>query len=161
MATSSCPPPGPRPASPTVPDCEEAAELEGGQGWQPGRRMGSLSRDEKIVDEMNLPLTVHDIIHRPMEVNTIVYKRKNVHFMPGLLTLCTARDGVVNMLYLLYFCVQEFNDILTRCSVTEETINICRDIRRRGKNKVGRVCQVSVTTFLYEVVLSDSSSELP
>merc|ERR1719347_1456455 len=46
---------------------------------------------------MNIPCSVEDIIHRPME---------------------------------------EFNDILTRCSVTEETINICRDIRRRGKNKI-------------------------
>ena len=46
---------------------------------------------------MNIPCTVEDIIHKPME---------------------------------------EFNDLLSRYSVSEEIINICRDIRRRGKNKV-------------------------
>ena len=58
---------------------------------------GSLSRDEKLVQEMNIPCSVEDIIHKPME---------------------------------------EFNDILSRFSVSEEVINVCRDIRRRGKNKV-------------------------
>ena len=56
-----------------------------------------MSRDEKLVLEMNIPCSVEDIIHKPME---------------------------------------EFNDILSRHSVSEEVINICRDIRRRGKNKV-------------------------
>ena len=32
--------------------------------------------------------------------------------------------------------MEEFNDILSKHSVSEEIINICRDIRRRGKNKV-------------------------
>jgi len=58
---------------------------------------GGLSRDEKLVSEMNIPCTVEDIIHKPME---------------------------------------EFNDLLSRYSVSEEVINICRDIRRRGKNKI-------------------------
>lgn len=58
---------------------------------------GGLSRDEKLVSEMNIPCTVEDIIHKPME---------------------------------------EFNDLLSRYSVSEEIINICRDIRRRGKNKI-------------------------
>ena len=57
-----------------------------------------MTRDEKLVLEMNIPCSVEDIIHKPME---------------------------------------EFNDILSRHSVSEEVINICRDIRRRGKNKVG------------------------
>lgn len=56
-----------------------------------------LSRDEKLVMEMNIPFTVEDIINKPME---------------------------------------EFNDILSKHSVSEEIINICRDIRRRGKNKI-------------------------
>ena len=32
--------------------------------------------------------------------------------------------------------MEEFNDLLTSHSMTEEQISICRDIRRRGKNKV-------------------------
>ena len=56
-----------------------------------------LSRDQKLVMEMNIPFTVDEIINKPME---------------------------------------EFNDILSKHSVSEEIINVCRDIRRRGKNKV-------------------------
>ena len=32
--------------------------------------------------------------------------------------------------------MEEFNDLLTRHTMTEEQISLCRDIRRRGKNKV-------------------------
>lgn len=59
--------------------------------------MSSMSRDEKLVLEMQIPFTVEEIIHKPME---------------------------------------EFNDILSKHSVSEDIINICRDIRRRGKNKI-------------------------
>lgn len=59
---------------------------------------GAISRDEKLVQEMNIPCSVEEIISKPME---------------------------------------EFNDLLSRHSVSEEVINVCRDIRRRGKNKVG------------------------
>ena len=57
-----------------------------------------MSRDEKLVQEMNIPCSVEEIISKPME---------------------------------------EFNDLLSRHSVSEDVINVCRDIRRRGKNKVG------------------------
>ena len=66
----------------------EEEALEGGSG---------LSRDQKLVMEMNIPFTVEEIINKPME---------------------------------------EFNDILSKNGVSEEIINVCRDIRRRGKNKV-------------------------
>ena len=66
----------------------EEDALEGGSG---------LSRDQKLVMEMNIPFTVEEIINKPME---------------------------------------EFNDILSKNGVSEEIINVCRDIRRRGKNKV-------------------------
>lgn len=56
-----------------------------------------ISRDEKLVQDLNIPCSVDEIIHKPME---------------------------------------EFNDILSKHSVSEEVINICRDIRRRGKNKI-------------------------
>ena len=32
--------------------------------------------------------------------------------------------------------MEEFNDLLSSKDITEEQINTCRDIRRRGKNKV-------------------------
>ncbi|XP_023340030.1 transcription factor NF-E2 45 kDa subunit [Eurytemora carolleeae] len=32
--------------------------------------------------------------------------------------------------------MDEFNDLLSRHDLTEEQLNLCRDIRRRGKNKV-------------------------
>jgi hypothetical protein len=32
--------------------------------------------------------------------------------------------------------MEEFNDLLTRHTMTEEQTALCRDIRRRGKNKV-------------------------
>ena len=40
--------------------------------------------------------------------------------------------------------MEEFNDILSKHSVSEEIINICRDIRRRGKNKVREFTGVSL-----------------
>ena len=35
--------------------------------------------------------------------------------------------------------MEEFNELLTRHSMTEEQMSLCRDIRRRGKNKVNIV----------------------
>ena len=32
--------------------------------------------------------------------------------------------------------MDEFNDLLSKRELTEEQLNLCRDIRRRGKNKV-------------------------
>ena len=56
--------------------------------------------------DMRIPLTVREIIEKPME---------------------------------------EFNDLLTRKDITEEQINTCRDIRRRGKNKVrGEIISMSL-----------------
>jgi nuclear factor erythroid 2, invertebrate len=33
--------------------------------------------------------------------------------------------------------MDEFNDLLSKHEMTEEQLTLCRDIRRRGKNKVG------------------------
>jgi hypothetical protein len=67
----------------------EEDESESSSSYQ-----GRLSRDERLVNDMRIPLTVRKIIEKPME---------------------------------------EFNDLLTRKDITEEQINICRDIRRRGR----------------------------
>ena len=34
--------------------------------------------------------------------------------------------------------MDEFNDMLSKNELSEDQLNVCRDIRRRGKNKVGR-----------------------
>jgi hypothetical protein len=34
--------------------------------------------------------------------------------------------------------MDEFNDMLSKEDLSEEQLNICRDIRRRGKNKVAK-----------------------
>ena len=36
---------------------------------------------------------------------------------------------------IIYSSMEEFNNLFASHDVTEEQINICRDIRRRGKNK--------------------------
>ena len=33
--------------------------------------------------------------------------------------------------------MDEFNDMLSKNELSEDQLNVCRDIRRRGKNKVG------------------------
>ena len=45
--------------------------------------------------------------------------------------------------------MEEFNDLVTGQPFTEEQINICRDIRRRGKNKVIHLIKLGFTFFLY------------
>jgi hypothetical protein len=76
----------------------EEEESESSSSYQ-----GRLSRDERLVKDMRIPLTVKEIIEKPME---------------------------------------EFNDLLTRKDINEEQINICRDIRRRGKNKVRNILKL-------------------
>jgi len=41
-----------------------------------------------------------------------------------------------NVKTLIALPMDEFNDLLSKNDLTEEQLNICRDIRRRGKNKV-------------------------
>ena len=41
--------------------------------------------------------------------------------------------------------MDEFNDMLSKEDLTEEQLNICRDIRRRGKNKVIQFLWSNVT----------------
>ena len=42
----------------------------------------------------------------------------------------TSTQDIVNL------PMDEFNDLLSKRELTEEQLNLCRDIRRRGKNKV-------------------------
>lgn len=49
-----------------------------------------------------------------------------------------ARDAGINFTIdqIVGLPMDEFNDLLSRHELTEEQLNMCRDIRRRGKNKV-------------------------
>ena len=39
--------------------------------------------------------------------------------------------------------MDEFNDLLSKHELTEEQLTLCRDIRRRGKNKVSWMKRLS------------------
>ena len=54
--------------------------------------------------------------------------------------------------------MDEFNDMLSKEDLTEEQLNICRDIRRRGKNKVVMVMLLYVPSVINIVI--GGSSEL-
>ena len=41
---------------------------------------------------------------------------------------------------IIHTSMEVFNDLVCKQDVTEEQMNICRDIRRRGKNKVSFPC---------------------
>ena len=43
--------------------------------------------------------------------------------------------------------MDEFNDLLSKHELTEEQLTLCRDIRRRGKNKVRPSCRIFLETF--------------
>merc|ERR1719334_2434869 len=49
-----------------------------------------------------------------------------------------ARDAGIhlNVKDIVNLPMDEFNDLLSKHELTEEQLNLCRDIRRRGKNKV-------------------------
>ena len=42
------------------------------------------------------------------------------------------------------FPMDEFNDLLSKRELTEEQLNLCRDIRRRGKNKVSDISDQNI-----------------
>ena len=44
--------------------------------------------------------------------------------------------------------MDEFNDLLSKRELTEEQLNLCRDIRRRGKNKVMVMAKMQVVVML-------------
>ena len=49
--------------------------------------------------------------------------------------------------------MDEFNDLLSKRELTEEQLNLCRDIRRRGKNKVMVMAKVQVLLLLLLLVV--------
>ena len=69
--------------------------------------VAACSRDEKKARKMQLPFSVADIIHSPVET---------------------------------------FNDMLTKYKLSEAQLQLMKDIRRRGKNKVSLVRESSSMT---------------
>ena len=49
--------------------------------------------------------------------------------------------------------MDEFNDMLSKNELSEDQLNVCRDIRRRGKNKVW-------TSILHRYIRNSSTSPL-
>ena len=58
--------------------------------------------------------------------------------------------------------MDEFNDLLSKHELTEEQLTLCRDIRRRGKNKVNKksrlfqdfmIFRILILFFIFTIVL--------
>ena len=45
----------------------------------------------------------------------------------------------ISVMDIIQLPMDEFNDLLSKHELTEEQLTLCRDIRRRGKNKVSRI----------------------
>jgi hypothetical protein len=66
----------------------------------------------------------------------------------------------LNLLEIIHTPMEQFNDLLASQYLTDEQVNICRDIRRRGKNKVS----FSWNQFFYKDIylqFPDCCSKLP
>ena len=68
----------------------------------------------------------------------------------------------MNIPYSVQFIIdcsmEEFNDILNNKSLDYEQISLCRNIRRRGKNKV--IDAVNVGEYCYIMFVSDCCTDL-
>ena len=73
-----------------------------------------MNKDEKLAREAGIKLNIK--VYQGLHIN-------------GLLMVFLQQDIVDPPM-------DEFNDMLSKEDLTEEQLNICRDIRRRGKNKV-------------------------
>ena len=60
--------------------------------------------------------------------------------------------------FIIKCSMEEFNDILNNKSLHNEQISLCRDIRRRGKNKV--IDAVNVGEYCYITLVSDCRTDL-
>ena len=100
-------------------DSSSSSESESSQGShhraESHSRSGGirLNKDEKLARENGIQLSI--------KVQPQLYN----HFLSNIL-----QQDIVDP------PMDEFNDMLSKEDLTEEQLNICRDIRRRGKNKV-------------------------
>ena len=65
-----------------------------------------------------------------------------------LMSFLPAMNLPIPVLDIVNLLMDEFNDLLSKHEMTEEQLTMCRDIRRRGKNKIKRVGKDSLRYLL-------------
>ena len=55
--------------------------------------------------------------------------------------------------YIINCSMDDFNDILSNKKLNSTQLNLCREIRKRGKNKVMFQCHLFFRMFLNEIVI--------
>lgn len=89
------------------------AAIAAAQGLPPGINVSQMTRDERRA------------LESPLNTQMLRDERRAL----GLSLPISVRD-------IIDLPMDEFNDLLSKHELTEEQLTLCRDIRRRGKNKV-------------------------
>ena len=92
----------------------------------------SLSRDERKGIDQNILLwcrVINLMFQKKLSINDQYVLFVFVWLAHNLRLPITVMD-IINL------PMDEFNDLLSKHELTEEQLTLCRDIRRRGKNKV-------------------------
>ena len=71
--------------------------------------------------------------HHKYNICYCLIVRKKVDIFQGARLPITVQE-IINL------PMDEFNDLLSKHELSEDQLTLCRDIRRRGKNKVGVNC---------------------
>lgn len=93
--------------------------------------IGGLSRDERKALSVGEAFTGHN-----------TSKKSTIRIEP-LLNLLHFSGLPLSVQDIIQLPMDEFNDLLSKHELTEEQLSLCRDIRRRGKNKVKSKIQIS------------------
>jgi len=103
-------------------------------------RRGRLCRDQRIAQSMDIPFSVNEIIQTPMEeFNDLLTRLVQWRLPQALIMITTIVTNIDEHHEKSTFEPKHF-----RHQLSEEQINLCRDIRRRGKNKVIRCSKLSL-----------------
>ena len=100
-----------------------------------------LGKDEKLAREAGITFDVKVM----MVVVVVVLARE----------ACISSDNHQQIMFqdIVNLPMDEFNDLLSKRELTEEQLNLCRDIRRRGKNKVMVMAKMQVLLLLLLLVV--------
>jgi len=102
----------------------------GSSGWSDTPEQGSCARKADAALPRDLPGRRQ---HRAGSQSSSVVRTRRL----GKDEKLAKEAGITfNVKTLIALPMDEFNDLLSKNTLTEEQLNICRDIRRRGKNKV-------------------------
>ena len=109
---------------------------------------------------MDIPFSVNEIIQTPMEeFNDLLTRLVQWRLPQALIMITTIVTNIDEHHEKSTFEPKHF-----RHQLSEEQINLCRDIRRRGKNKVIRCSKLSLKKTKIIISISffpDRGSELP